>query len=257
MKFARLRRMNRYRAGLGLALGHLCLGLLACRSTTPSSGSPSGIPAAYADRPQLQGKAVVQLEVQTAQAGVGKVTLEIHGEAAPLTSGQFVDLVQRGFYNGLTFHRVEKDPQPFVVQGGDLRGDGTGGAIEPGGNRMRTIPLEIQVRGEPHPRYNTLIEDPIALNKLALPHRSGAVAMARSSPLDSASSQFYIALSSLPILDGRYAVFAYVTEGMEWVDRLQVGDVIRSARVLEGADLLRVPITHQEEEAQPGDPRGL
>ncbi|MEN9224363.1 MAG: peptidylprolyl isomerase [Thermostichus sp. HHBFW_bins_43] len=249
--------MNRYRAGFGLALGHLCLGLLACRGPAPPSDSQTGIPSLYADRPQLQGKAVVELEVQTAQAGLGKVTLEIHGEAAPLTGGQFVDLVQRGFYNGLTFHRVEKDPQPFVVQGGDPRGDGTGGALEPGGNRIRTLPLEIQVRGEPHPRYNTLIEDPVALRNLALPHRSGAVAMARSSPLDSASSQFYISLASLPILDGRYAVFGYVIEGMEWVDRLQVGDVIRSARVVEGADLLTFPTTQLQEEQQSGDPSSL
>lgn len=254
--------MNGNRAGLGLALGHLCLDLLGCRSITPPLGSPTeqGIPVAYADRPQLRGTAVVELELQTAQAGLGKVTLEIHGEAAPLTGGQFVDLVQRGFYNGLTFHRVEKDPQPFVVQGGDPRGDGTGGAMEPGGNRVRTLPLEIQVQGEPQPRYNTLIEDPAALRQLVLPHRSGAVAMARSSPLDSASSQFYISLSSLPILDGRYAVFGYVVEGMEWVDKVQVGDVIRSARVIEGEEWLTVPAVvspQQAQEQQTGDPSSL
>lgn len=256
MKFAKPGRINRCRVRAGLVLAYLCLGLSACRSTPPLSESTSGIPAAYASRPQLQGKAVVELEVQTAE-GVGKVILEIHGEAAPLTGGQFVDLVQRGFYNGLTFHRVEKDPQPFVVQGGDPRGDGTGGATEPGSNRLRTIPLEIQLRGEPYPRYNTLIQDPAALSKLLLPHRLGAVAMARSSPLDSASSQFYITLSALPILDGRYAVFGYVTEGMEWVERIQVGDVIRSARVLEGADLLRVPGSHSERADQAEDPGSL
>jgi peptidyl-prolyl cis-trans isomerase B (cyclophilin B) len=81
--------------------------------------------------------------------------------------------------------------------------------------------------------------------------------MARSSPLDSASSQFYITLSALPILDGRYAVFGYVTEGMEWVERIQVGDVIRSARVLEGADLLRVPGSQPERADQMEDPGSL
>ncbi|MEN9231006.1 MAG: peptidylprolyl isomerase [Thermostichus sp. DG02_5_bins_236] len=249
--------MNRYGARMGLALG--CLGLLSCRSLTPPPNSlQQGIPAAYADRPLLWGKAVVELELQTAQAGLGKVLLEIHGEAAPLTGGQFIDLVQRGFYNGLTFHRVEKDPQPFVVQGGDPRGDGTGGATEPGSNRVRTIPLEIQVRGEPQPRYNTLIEDPAALRQLVLPHRSGAVSMARSSPLDSASSQFYISLSSLPILDGRYAVFGYVIEGMEWVDKIQVGDMIRSARVIEGEEWLTIPTAlPQQQEPQTGDPSRL
>jgi len=240
MAVGRLGKASRYRAGIACVLGYVCLSLLACRSMPPAPEAAKGIPAAYADRPQLQGKAVVELEIETAE-GLGRVLLEIRGDAAPLTAGQFVDLVQRGFYNGLTFHRVEKDPQPFVVQGGDPRGDGTGGATEPGSNRLRTIPLEIQVRGEPYPRYNTLIEDPVALSKLVLPHRLGAVGMARSSPLDSASSQFYIALSALPILDGRYAVFGYVTSGMEWVERIQVGDVIRSARVLEGAELLRVP----------------
>ncbi|MEN9202813.1 MAG: peptidylprolyl isomerase [Thermostichus sp. DG_1_6_bins_120] len=253
--------MNRYGAGMALALGYLCLGLLSCRSRTPPPASlQQGIPAAYADRPQLRGKALVELELQTAKAGVGKVILELHGEAAPLTAGQFVDLVRRGFYNGLTFHRVEKDPQPFVVQGGDPRGDGTGGATEPGSNRIRTLPLEIQVRGEPYPRYNTLIEDPITLRQLVLPHRLGAVAMARSSPLDSASSQFYISLSALPILDGRYAVFGYVIEGMEWVDQIQVGDVIRSARVIEGEEWLVVEAAasrQQEQEQQTRDPNRL
>ncbi|MGQ9838147.1 MAG: peptidylprolyl isomerase [Cyanobacteriota bacterium] len=244
--------MNRYGAGMALALGYLCLGLLGCQVHTQPPGSQvqQGIPAAYADRPQLRGKAVVELELQTAQAGVGKVILEIHGEAAPLTAGNFIDLVQRGFYNGLTFHRVEKDPQPFVVQSGDPRGDGTGGATEPGSNRLRTLPLEIQVRGEPQPRYNTLIEDPATLRQLVLPHRLGAVAMARSSPLDSASSQFYISLASLPILDGRYAVFGYVTEGMEWVDKVQVGDVIRSARVIEGEEWLTVPAKVSQQQTQ-------
>jgi peptidyl-prolyl cis-trans isomerase B (cyclophilin B) len=220
----------------------LLLGISACQEKKSSALSENvSILTTYADRPQLQGKATVVLEIKTAKAGLGLVTLELNGEAAPLTAGQFADLVQGGFYDGLTFHRVVKDPQPFVVQGGDPKGDGTGGAIDPTSLRPRTIPLEILVKEETTPHYNRLLDVVATGTQLALHHERGALAMARSNALDSASSQFYIALSELPTLDGRYAVFGQVTEGMEVVDRIQVGDVIQSAKLIKGANNLIHP----------------
>jgi peptidyl-prolyl cis-trans isomerase B (cyclophilin B) len=77
-------------------------------------------------KPRLEGKATVEMIVNGSP-----ITIEVDGENAPITAGNFVDLVERGVYNGLTFHRVVKDPQPFVVQGGDPKGNGTGGFIDP------------------------------------------------------------------------------------------------------------------------------
>ncbi|MEN9205969.1 MAG: peptidylprolyl isomerase [Thermostichales cyanobacterium SZTDM-1c_bins_54] len=222
----------------------VCLWLVLSGCTqTNAQGTSDGILAAYRDRPRLTGKATVVMTVTTAQAGTGNITLELDGTHAPLTAGNFLDLVQRGFYNGLTFHRVVKDPQPFVVQGGDPLGNGTGSFIDPVTSRPRQIPLEIALRGEKVPRYNTLLNvgENLGPNQLALPHRRGALAMARSQAPDSASSQFYIALADLPFLDGRYAVFGYVKEGMNIVDQIAIGDRIQSMTITAGADKLVKP----------------
>ncbi|MDX2270708.1 MAG: peptidylprolyl isomerase [Cyanobacteriota bacterium] len=218
--------------GIGLLLTPACTGQANSQAT---SSQPSGL-TAYANRPILTDTATVDMIVNTS-AGKGSITLELDGKAAPLTAGNFVDLVQKGFYDGLTFHRVEKDPQPFVIQGGDPKGNGTGGYEDPVSLRPRQIPLEIAFKGESQPRYNqpTTAVSPDAL---LLPHKLGAVAMARSNAPDSASSQFYIGLSALPILDGRYAVFGYVTSGMDVVNQVKVGDVIEKAQVVAGAENL-------------------
>lgn len=220
-------------------------------STTPGCSQASSqeseatldqaVPAEYADQPQLRGEATVVMEVNTAQAGSGTITLKLDGNAAPLSAGNFADLVERGFYDGLTFHRVVKDPEPFVVQGGDPRGNGTGGFMDPETLRPRNIPLEIQVSGEDSPRYNELIDVVNSGVSLSLPHERGALAMARSQSPDSASSQFYIGLAALPNLDGRYAVFGSVVEGMELVDQIEVGDMIQSMTITEGAENLVKP----------------
>ena len=126
------------------------------------------------------------------QTSKGPVTMVLEGGAAPITVANFVKLAQRGFYDGLTFHRVEPG---FVVQGGDPEGTGRGG---PG----YTIPDE----------------------KGPLRHKVGAVAMAKSSQPNSAGSQFYICLSAQPDLDGEYTVFGRITAGMEVVRKLVVGD---------------------------------
>lgn len=186
------------------------------------------------DLPKLDGKAKVQMTVNGSP-----IVIEVDGENAPVTAGNFVDLVEQGVYDGLTFHRVVKEPQPFVVQGGDPQGNGTGGFVDPQTSQRRSIPLEIKTEGE-EPTYSQALGRQAGLSSpsVVLPHTRGAVAMARSQMPDSASSQFYFALSELPFLDGDYAVFGYVVEGMEVVDTIEQGDRIESAEVIEGLENL-------------------
>jgi len=217
-------------------------------SSSPSAAQATSTPAAPASSPEasnqasngpkLEGKATVVLKVKGSP-----ITIEVNGTDAPITAGNFVDLVQRGVYNGLVFHRVVREPQPFVVQGGDPQGKdpnfpverlGTGGFIDPQTSQERYIPLEIKPKGAATPVYSQTVSAPPALR-----HTRGAVAMARSTPPDSASSQFYIALAELPFLDGSYAVFGYVTEGMDVVDKIQQGDRIDSAEVTKGIENLK------------------
>jgi peptidyl-prolyl cis-trans isomerase B (cyclophilin B) len=194
--------------------------------------------------PRLEGMAKVELTVKGSP-----IVLEINGVDAPITAGNFIDLVQKGVYDGLVFHRVIKAPQPFVAQGGDPQGKdpnfpvdrlGTGGYIDESGNR-RFIPLEIKLEGESEPTYNKGLgqQSGIASPKVTLKHDRGALAMARSAQPASASSQFYIALADLDFLDGDYAVFGKVLSGMDVVDSINQGDRIETAKVIEGAENLK------------------
>ena len=132
-------------------------------------------------------------KVATIETDKGIIKFELYQNKAPITAKNFIELAQSGFYDGLTFHRVEPG---FVIQGGDPKGDGTGGS-------KKTIPLEI------HPD---------------LKHVKGAVAMARTNDPNSATSQFYITLSDVHQLDGNYAVFGKVIEGINVVESIRVGD---------------------------------
>ncbi|MEE8402789.1 MAG: peptidylprolyl isomerase [Candidatus Hydrothermarchaeaceae archaeon] len=123
----------------------------------------------------------------------GEFRFELYTKRAPTTTANFIKLAESGFYDGLTFHRYEPN---FVIQGGDPQGNGMGGSD-------KTIPLEI------HPE---------------LKHVEGAVAMARSQDPNSASSQFYVTLAPSHFLDGNYAVFGQVTEGMDVAKSLRAGD---------------------------------
>lgn len=126
-------------------------------------------------------------------ADYGTITVELDPEAAPITAANFVSLAQSGFYDGLTFHRIMEG---FMMQGGDPNGDGTGGS-------ENTIVGEFSDNG-----YEN-----------SLSHTRGAISMARSGDdYDSASSQFFIVQEDSTYLDGQYAVFGYVTEGLEVVD---------------------------------------
>jgi peptidyl-prolyl cis-trans isomerase B (cyclophilin B) len=192
--------------------------------------------AALAKFVQLKGKATVVLKLES-----GTVTVELDGENAPVTAGNFADLVDRKFYDGLTFHRVVKEPTPFVAQGGDPLGTGTGNFTDPVTNQPRYIPLEILPEGSKQPIvYGNVLA---SAQKPKLGHKKGAIAMARSQSPNSASCQFYFALDDIAFLDGSYAVFGYVTEGMDLVEKIKIGDRIESITLSkEGKDKLKQPI---------------
>jgi peptidyl-prolyl cis-trans isomerase B (cyclophilin B) len=138
----------------------------------------------------------------------GKITIELYEDKAPITAGNFIDLIEKKFYDGLTFHRYEPG---FVIQGGDPRGNGTGGYIDPNTGSERRIRLEVSRE---------------------LKHgEAGGVAMARSSNPDSASCQFYITLGPAAFLDMNYAVFGRVTDGMDAVNQLRAGDKMNSVTI--------------------------
>ncbi len=104
--------------------------------------------------------------------------------------------------------------------------------INKGNLGLTKIPLEIKLKGEAKPRYNSLISKYDDFNRIELTHRRGALAMARAQLLNSASIQFYISLKDLPELDGRYAVFGRVADGMNVVDSLDEGDLILNMKVI-------------------------
>jgi peptidyl-prolyl cis-trans isomerase B (cyclophilin B) len=186
--------------------------------------------------PRLNGIAVVEMTIKGSP-----VLIEVDGNNAPVTAGNFVDLVQRGVYDGLIFHRVVTSPEPFVAQGGDPRGNGTGGFIDPTTKKERQVPLEIKLNGQDKPQYGKGFgrQAGVSAPSVVLGHKRGAIAMARSQMPDSASSQFYFALSDLDFLDGDYAVFGHVIKGMETVDKIKEGDKIDSAKVISGAENLK------------------
>lgn len=213
------------------------------QETVPASISVSEVNPELSNLPRLEGEAVVEMTVNGQP-----ITIVVKGMDAPVTAGNFVDLVNRGVYDGLVFHRVVREPQPFVVQGGDPQSKdpnfssallGTGSFIDPATGQPRYVPLEIKPEGAEEPIYSQTLESAGVSEPPELKHTRGAVAMARSNPPDSASSQFYITLADLEFLDGNYAVFGEVTNGMEVVDQIQQGDRIESARVTAGLENLK------------------
>ena len=211
----------------------ICLPLLVSCASSTTASIPVG--CEQASSPCLQGQATVELTTSK-----GAITLELDGDAAPVTAGNFLDLVKRGAYNGTVFHRVVREPVPFVVQGGDPASSdpatpkaqyGSGSFVDPATGQARFVPLELSFKGEDQPRYGRVVSNPTELLQLKLSHERGALAMARSQAPDSASAQFYIALKPLPELDGRYAVFGRVTDGIDVVDAIRQDDIIEKATV--------------------------
>ena len=149
--------------------------------------------------PEAVENAVVDIVVKD----YGTITLELDGAAAPITVANFVKLAEEGFYDGLTFHRIMAG---FMMQGGDPNGNGTGGSEE-------KIKGEFAANG---------VENPIS-------HIRGVISMARAQNPDSASSQFFIVHADSTFLDGNYAAFGTVTEGMDVVDA-----ICEAARPIDG-----------------------
>ena len=153
------------------------------------------IPGSVEGQPVTHPTAVITMEKG------GEIRIELYPEDAPKTVESFITLSKKGFYDGLTFHRVVPG---FVAQGGDPKGDGTGG---PG----YTLKAEFNKRK----------------------HVRGTVAMARSQSPDSAGSQFYICFAPAPHLDNNYTIFGQVTSGMDVVDRIKPGDKMKSVKIEE------------------------
>lgn len=125
---------------------------------------------------------------------MGTISVELDADSAPITVTNFIKLAEEGFYDGLTFHRIMEG---FMMQGGDPEGTGAGGSDE-------KIKGEFAANGVKNP----------------LSHVRGAISMARSNKMDSASSQFFIVHQDSTFLDGQYAAFGYVTAGMDIVDAI-------------------------------------
>ena len=159
----------------------LCLALTACGQTPADASASAAEPI---------GKYTAVIDI----ADYGAITLELDGDSAPLTVANFVKLAKDGFYDGLTFHRIMDG---FMMQGGDPNGNGTGGSDE-------TIPGEFSANGYDNPNS----------------HTRGTISMARAQDPNSASSQFFICQADSTFLDGSYAAFGRVTDGMDVVDAI-------------------------------------
>ena len=151
-------------------------------------------------------------ENNTAEAGENSFVITLRPDVAPITCENFESLVNEGFYDGLTFHRVVDG---FMAQGGDPNGDGTGGS-------PKTIKGEFSENG---------VEN-------TLSHQKGVVSMARSQMPDSASSQFFICYDDCSFLDGQYAAFGEVTEGMDVVDSF-----LKVERTANSMGEIAIPVT--------------
>lgn len=166
----------------------LCIFLIA--AMIPGCGSNQEDNAGSSGDMLLDGLHHVEIEI----AGYGTIALELDADTAPISVTNFINLADDGFYNGLTFHRIIDG---FMIQGGDPLGNGTGGS-------------DKEIKGEFS--KNGVKND--------ISHVRGVISMARSNDPDSASSQFFIVHKDSTSLDGSYAAFGHVTEGIEIVDQI-------------------------------------
>jgi peptidylprolyl isomerase len=149
----------------------------------------------------------------------GRVVIAMRPDLAPATCAQIKALVRKGFYNGLTFHRVIDG---FMAQTGDPNGNGTGGSGHP---------LKAEFSNEPFVR--------------------GVVAMARTSDPNSADSQFFIMFAPAPSLDGKYTIWGKVTSGMDYVDQIKKGDSAVNGAVSNPDKIIRMQVAADAPPAAP------
>ncbi len=172
----------------------LCFGAIAagCGDNSTSSTEDTTSAQSGSDNSTVEkmGKCEAVIDVKD----YGTITLELDGDTAPITVANFVKLAKSGFYDNLTFHRIMEG---FMIQGGDPQGTGMGGSDE-------TIKGEFSANGYDNP----------------ISHTRGTISMARATDFNSASSQFFIVHEDSTFLDGQYAAFGHVTEGMEVVDKI-------------------------------------
>ena len=180
----RLPRKYQLLASLGIILFAFVAAFVYFKSQAPAAPSADEAPA------QGIGTYYADIVVEN----YGTITVELNGDVAPITVGNFVELAKSGFYDGLTFHRIMAG---FMMQGGDPNGNGTGGS-------ETRIVGEFTQNGHENP----------------LSHTRGCISMARAKDPNSASSQFFIMHQDGDYLDGEYAAFGHVTEGMEIVDQI-------------------------------------
>ncbi len=166
----------------------ISLMLAGCGSGGDNSGNGEKKDSIVPEGENLTGKHHVEIVMKDK----GTIAVELDADSAPITVTNFVLLAESGFYDGLTFHRIING---FMMQGGDPQGTGMGGS-------------GVAIKGE---FAANGVENPLS-------HTRGAISMARSQRNDSASSQFFIVHQDNVGLDGNYAVFGYVTEGMDIVD---------------------------------------
>ena len=201
---------------------------------------PYKIPETFNNLPRLLGRATVSIETTK-----GNMTAVIDGYNAPITAGNFIDLAQKGFYDGLPFSRAEDF---YIIQTGDPKGPEIG-YIDPETNEERHIPLEIRIPGKKEPIYNQTFEElGLYTETPVLPFATlGTLGWAHSGEaLDDGSSQFFFFLyeaelnpAGKNLRDGRNAAFGYVVEGDEILNKLGVKDEIRAIKVLDGASRLK------------------
>ena len=175
-------------AGCGSGASGAASTSAASASAVPSSSASSCVTSASGEYASGTHHATIEVE------GYGAIKLELDADVAPVTVANFAKLAGEGFYDGLTFHRIIEG---FMVQGGDPNGNGTGGSDE-------KIVGEFSDNGHPN----------------SISHVRGTISMARSQAYNSASSQIFIMQADTPSLDGQYAAFGHVTEGMDVVDAM-------------------------------------
>jgi peptidylprolyl isomerase len=205
-------------------------------------GFPFAVPEEYANLPQLLGRANVAMKTTK-----GDLEIVVDGYSAPVNGGNFVDLVQRGFYDNMNFVRAEDF---YVLQAGDPPGEEEG-FIDPKTKQYRAIPMEVLVEKDDKPVYGVTLEElGRYLDKPVIPFNAyGAIALARpENDPNGGSSQFFffkfdneLTPPGYNLMDGRYAVFGYLVKGKKVLEELTAQDKILSAKVIKGIENLKEP----------------